>query len=118
MLMLGSALTRRGTGWLRQAPWLARRLRPVAGLVSPAVVAAARADWDGACDRAFGHTRSRARDVARIRRVHRDPFEAILPVLEADSPLGEYRKIAQEIVRRMPDADHDPWRPPRRSGPC
>lgn len=27
-------------------------------------------------------------------RVHRDPFEPIMCVLEADSPLAEYRKIA------------------------
>lgn len=37
-------------------------------------------------------------------RVHRDPFEPILPILEADSPLAEYRKITDELVRRMPDA--------------
>lgn len=37
-------------------------------------------------------------------RVHRDPFERIMPVLEADSPLAEYRRITDEIVHRMPDA--------------
>lgn len=35
--------------------------------------------------------------------MHRDPFEPILPVLEADSPVGEYRKITEEILRLMPD---------------
>jgi hypothetical protein len=40
--------------------------------------------------------------VARVARVHRDPFEPIMPILEADSPLGEYRKITEEIVARMP----------------
>lgn len=107
MLMLGSALTRPRTGWLRQTPWLASRLRPLPGLVDEAAIARIQADWDGACDRAFGHTRSRAQDVARLRRVHRDPFEAILPILEADNPLGEYRKIVLELVRRMPDAAYD-----------
>lgn len=34
-------------------------------------------------------------------RVHRDPFEPIMCVLEADSRLAEYRKITDEIVRRM-----------------
>ncbi len=36
-------------------------------------------------------------------RVHRDPFEPIMCVLEAESPLAEYRKVTDEIVRRMPD---------------
>ncbi len=37
-------------------------------------------------------------------RIHRDPFEPILAILEADSPVGEYRKITEEILRRRPDA--------------
>lgn len=41
-------------------------------------------------------------------RVHRDPFEPIMPVLEADSPLAEYRKITEEIISRMPDEDRYP----------
>jgi hypothetical protein len=41
-------------------------------------------------------------------RVHRDPFEPIMAVLEADSPLAEYRKITDEILKRMPDEDRYP----------
>lgn len=41
-------------------------------------------------------------------RVHRDPFEPIMCVLEADSPLAEYRKITDEIVKRMPDENRYP----------
>jgi hypothetical protein len=41
-------------------------------------------------------------------RVHRDPFEPIMCILEADSPLAEYRKITDEILRRMPDEDRYP----------
>ena len=41
-------------------------------------------------------------------RVHRDPFEPIMCVLEADSPLAEYRKITDEIVRHMPDEKRYP----------
>jgi hypothetical protein len=43
------------------------------------------------------------KEIERVAHVHRDPFEPILPVLEADSPLGEYRKIVDEIIRLMPD---------------
>lgn len=38
-------------------------------------------------------------------RVHRDPLEPIMCVLEGPSPLAEYRKIADEILLRMPDKD-------------
>ncbi len=38
--------------------------------------------------------------------VHRDPFEPIMAIPEADSPLAEYRKISDEILKRMPDEDH------------
>jgi hypothetical protein len=41
-------------------------------------------------------------------RIHRDPFEPILPVLEAANPLREYRKIADEILRLMPDEKGHP----------
>ncbi|MBP2238687.1 hypothetical protein J2Z31_005228 [Sinorhizobium kostiense] len=44
----------------------------------------------------------------RLMRVHRDPFEPIMCVLEADSPLAEYRKITDEILKRMPDEDRYP----------
>jgi hypothetical protein len=43
------------------------------------------------------------KEIQRVAKVHSNPFEAIMPILEADSPVGEYRKIADEIVRTMPD---------------
>ncbi len=45
------------------------------------------------------------KEIQRIARVHRDPFEPIMPVLEAESPVGEYRKITEEIIRLMPDEE-------------
>src|SRR5205085_5438621 len=51
---------------------------------------------------------ARAKEVERVARVHRDPFEPILPILEAESPIGEYRKITEEILRRLPDARRHP----------
>lgn len=103
MLRLGQGLTRRDTGWLRQSPDLAAALEPCGGLVSSDDVQRARDDWNGACDIVHAHALTRAKEVQRVARVHRDPFEAILPVLEAESPVGEYRKIVDEIRRRMPD---------------
>lgn len=103
MLQLALALTRRGTGWLRQHPEVAARLAPISGLVTGDEIEDARTDWDAACDRFFAFAAARAKEIERVARVHRDPFEPILTVLEAPSPLGEYRRITEEIVRLMPD---------------
>ncbi len=104
MFQLALALCRVETGWLRQTPNLALRLQPIAGLVTSADIAEVQADWDGACDRLYKHGLSRIKEIERVARVHRDPFEPIMPVLEADSPVGEYRKITEEILRLMPNA--------------
>jgi len=103
MLSVGAALARENTGWLRQSPLLADRLLPIPGLLSADDIAGVRADWPGACDRIHKFANARKREIERVARVHRDPFEPILPVLEAASPVGEYRKIADEILRLMPD---------------
>ena len=78
---------------------------PVPGLISAEEIAATRVDWDAACDAMHRQGRSRVKEVARFSRVHRDPFEPILVILEAQSPLAEYRKITEEILRIMPEPD-------------
>ena len=108
LVTVGAALTRRETGWLRQSPQLADYLRPIDGLVTPQDVQAAHDDWDGLCETMHRHALVRAREIRRVARVHRDPFEPILPILEADSPLAEYRKITEEVRR---------WRADRRRFP-
>ncbi|CZT37827.1 hypothetical protein GA0004734_00047210 [Rhizobium sp. 9140] len=103
MLSVALSLTREGTGWLRQHPELLQRVRAVPGLISQAEINDARSDWHAACERFFQYARHRSKEIQRVMRVHRDPFEPIMPVLEAASPLAEYRKITEEIVQRMPD---------------
>ncbi|WP_233247519.1 hypothetical protein [Caulobacter endophyticus] len=103
MLILAAGLSRKETGWLRQTPRLAERLQPIEGLVSAADVRAACQDWDAACDAQHRHVLLRAKEVGRVARVHRDPFEPILTILEAESPVGEYRKITMEILRWRAD---------------
>lgn len=108
MLILGASLCRRETGWLRQTPVLAERLTSIEGLITAADVAAAKADWHAVCDEQHRHALIRAKEIARVSRVHRDPFEPILPILEADSPVGEYRKITEEVLRYRPSRRRHP----------
>lgn len=103
MLALLTSILKADTGWIRQTPNLADRLRPVAGLVSEADIERVRADWNGACDEMYRHARQRLKEIERVAKVHRDPFEPILSILEAESPVGEYRRITEEILRYMPD---------------
>jgi hypothetical protein len=103
MLTVGASLSRRETGWLRQTPRLAERLRPIEGLVTPDDVRAAAEDWDAVCDTQHQHLILRAKEVGRVVRIHRDPFEPILPILEDESPVAAYRKITEEVLRRRPD---------------
>jgi hypothetical protein len=108
MLRVAMSLTRRETGWLRQSPHLISRLQPINGLLTAADIAEATKDWPAACDRFHAYANRRVKEVQRVARVHRDPFEAILPILQADSPVAEYRRIADEILRRMPDKKRYP----------
>lgn len=103
MLRLGLALTRAETGWLRQNPKLAANLRPIKGLITQQDIDVVLGDWDAACEACQKHCSGRVKEIQRVAQVHRDPFEPILRVLESESPVGEYRKIADEILRTMPD---------------
>ncbi len=108
MLRNAMALVRSETGWLRQHPELASRLVPVEGLISTDDVASVRSDWQGACDILHAHAGARVKEVDRVARIHRDPFEPILPILEAPSPVAEYLKITDEILKLRPDARRYP----------
>jgi hypothetical protein len=108
MLMVAQALTRAEVGWIRQHPELLKNVRPIEGLIAPQEIECAARDWNGACDAFHRHAANRSKEIQRVMRVHRDPFEPIMCILEADSPLAEYRKITDEILKRMPDEDRYP----------
>lgn len=102
--LYGAKCVLRGrTGWVRQHPELVERIMPIKGIVSEADIFKARSDWSSACDRALEYVLDRIPELQRTVRIHRDPSEAIMPVLEAQSPMGQYKKIADEILRQMPD---------------
>ncbi|MET3616147.1 integrase [Rhizobium aquaticum] len=108
MLMIAQALSRSEVGWIRQHPELLKHVKPIEGLIAPEEIELALRDWHGACDAFHRHAANRSKEIQRVMRVHRDPFEPIMVVLEADSPLSEYRKITDEILKRMPDEDRYP----------
>lgn len=108
MLSVALSMLRAETGWLWQHPELIKGVKPIPDLVSHSELAAATEDWRGTCEICFKHASHRSKEVQRVIRIHRDPFEPIMPVLEADSPLAEYRKITEEIIARMPDENRYP----------
>lgn len=103
MLTILLSLVKTETGWLRQIPVISNNLAPIPGLISAADIDAAQADWDAVCENMHKHARNRIKEISRVVRVHRDPFEPILAILEAPSPVAEYRKITEEILRLMPN---------------
>ncbi|ARJ65675.1 hypothetical protein WV31_08405 [Magnetospirillum sp. ME-1] len=108
LLTIAAAFCREETGWLRQKPGIGDHLREVEGLITRQEIDEAKADWVSACERMYRHARRRIKEIGRVARIHRDPFEPILSVLEAPSPVGEYRKITEEILCRMPDERRQP----------
>ncbi|MDQ0348903.1 hypothetical protein J2S76_003337 [Ancylobacter vacuolatus] len=64
----------------RQNPQLAERIRLLPDLITARAVAPARADGDAACEQMHRHGLVRAREVQRVARIHRDPFETIIAV--------------------------------------
>ena len=108
MMRLGMSLVNAPGGWIYQTPGLAHALKADGRLVSEGDVRGVKSDWNGACARLRAHLTLRCRDLQRVIRVHRDPFEPILPILEARSPVAEYAKIANEILRLMPDHSRYP----------
>lgn len=108
LLELVQSLARPNTGWLRQSPWLAKELRPIDGLVTLAQIAWAKRDWSGFCDGFCNYAATRGRDVRRLVQESRSALEPIEVVLASPSPLSTYRRIADEVLRHVPDRNEKP----------
>jgi hypothetical protein len=63
---------------MRQQPQLADRLLAAESLISEADIAESRADWGTECDLVHAHTAARSKEIERMARVYRDPFEPTL----------------------------------------
>ncbi|WP_234889865.1 hypothetical protein V6582_21150 (plasmid) [Agrobacterium vitis] len=85
MLMVAQALTRAEVGWIRQHPELLKKVQPIEGLIAPEEIDFAARDWHGACDAFHRHAANRSKEIQRVMRVHRDPFEPIMVSLVIES---------------------------------
>ena len=108
LMDLARAMSRADSGWLWQRDGLAGHLQAIPGLLEEADVQAIRADWRAACATLHRHARQRRNDLRSLVRVHRDSFEPIRPVLVADNPVKEYRRITSELIARLPCPKRDP----------
>lgn len=106
MLRQAAAMCAADVGWITQTPSLADRLVPIPGLVEAADIARLKANWEEGCAGLRQYAVQRQQELRQVTRVHRDPFEPIMVVLNAASPVGEYRKIADEILRQLPSLQH------------
>lgn len=92
----------------RAAAGAASECRPITGLIEKDEIDFAARDWHGACDGFHRDAVNRSKEAQRVMRVHRDPFEPIMRVLEDESLLAAHRKITSEILARMPDENRYP----------
>ena len=90
-------------------PRLAANLREINGLISAGDIAEVRGDWNGACDRMYGHARRRIKEIDRVARIHRDPFEPILTVLELHHGFRARASFAPRCCLLRLGRDGDPW---------
>jgi len=76
MLHEGRALCRVESGWIRQNPQLAERLRPIEGVLSKSDIMKAKRSWEATCDSAHRHTLARISDLMHwvLRRVAIVPY--------------------------------------------
>ncbi len=94
------------TGFLNQLKGFGTPLEEIPGFVEEETVEAAETDWEAACVRAKDKIGDRAKQIEAVLEKGRDPFEAILPVLDAPDPLFVYWNILDEIRARMPGPEY------------
>lgn len=101
-----------GTGWLRQQPQLASRLRIVScgqtELVSPELIVRAREDWDRICDAAVKYYRDLRVELKPLIEVGRDPFRRIGGILDMKDPMNAFEPFVHSMKSEIPDRETQP----------
>lgn len=100
------------TGWLRQSPQMASRLRLVSygsvQLVSPELIKKAQADWNDVCDDAYNHYRVLIQELNPLIRTGRDPFIRIEGILDLENPLEAFKILGAGMEKSLPDKQLQP----------
>jgi|SRR5579885_70043 len=100
------------TGWLRQQPQLAARLRAVScdqiELVSPELITKARNDWGAVCEAAVTHYKQLRREIRPLIRVGRDPFRNIGGILKMEDPMEAFARLVGGMKGEIPNRDTCP----------
>jgi len=106
------SLLRAGTGWLRQMPEFAKRLRPISlgrtVLVSPELISRAHNDWDGVCQAAVEHYRGMYDEIRPLIQVSRNPFAPIKGVLKMNDPMNAFDLLLQGMRDDLPNLRTQP----------
>jgi len=93
-------------GFIAQTPYFGRPLQEIDGFINKEDVERVQ-NWSEACCFAREHIQERIKAVTVKMQQGRDPFEALLPVVNAENPRDVYYKIIPEIRARMPDGTSD-----------
>ena len=97
-----------GTGWLRQSPQLAARLRPFGDLVPVELVSQARTNWDAVCDAAIKRYNEVIEEIEPLITVARDSFHRIEGILDMEDPMAAYELLARGMKDNLPNRHTQP----------
>lgn len=105
-------MLRRETGWLRQTPSMASRLRPFAcgdtQYITNDLVLRAQVDWDGVCDHAFMEFQKLKEKIKPLVTIARDPFHPIEGLLELDDPMKPLSELIKKMRQDLPNPHSAP----------
>lgn len=100
------------TGWLRQSPHLASRLRPIryeqSELVSEGLISKAQTDWDWVCNEAIKYYKQQIDELKLLTSVSRDPFKRIEGIVNLDVPMKAVEQLIREVRNNLPSVHTQP----------
>jgi hypothetical protein len=115
LLLWFKSMLRKGTGWLRQNPELATRLRVIRYLtttefVSQEFILRAQINWDAICDEAFSSYNHLIKEIQPLIHVSRNPFQPIEGIVTMDNPMKAIEILVGEIRDNLPNEHTQPIR--------
>lgn len=106
LLYLAIGLLQPEEGFLTQMKGFGAPLQEIPGFIDKETVLLAETDWEAACAQAKAAIGIRVTQIEAVQEKGRDPFEALLPVIDAQEPLFVYWGIIDEIRARMPGPEY------------